>query len=578
MKRILLVFAAAALLAGCGGGGGGGGTTTPTVPIPPNPGSSNTPAPGSTSSPAPGNTSSPAPGNSSSPAPGASNAPGTLIKIGNPGVLCESAVNPLPANATQVTTQTNCTATAAPSVARVTATGMTNGATLNSTISSNDKSGNTCLVYVPNGSSSGTPCTYPSAGSTPTPVTIKASGDGFAIQYNDRPMNPAGSITISGTNPGTGNVAPTSVSVANPSVAVGHNASNATTVWGGGIVYMSGNIYVTQNDPLHPIGVTSYSNGVAGSAVTDITASPALTNAPAGGLVADSLGNLWGTEQNNTKVFKMSTSGATTEYTISCPTGTAGGSAGAATQLGPQTGIAIGGGFVWSFCADVGGHTATNNYINQINPSTGTVTTCLTPASSGPFAQDGSFANGAIYSNGTLYTDEMNGIPGAGEWIAFPTAGFSSSCTISATLPSTGYGGNVWQLADGNLYSTSDEMMATTGFSNATTASPAFNFGGAFPGGGLVLDSILGSGYYFATSEGVDLVVNTKWSGGTQFTVQESVPLNAGGSLPTAGQCEVALNSGGGTGMVQLPDGKIAWPVATDGIESGRNWVCFANL
>ena len=457
---------------------------------------------------------------------------------------------------------------------------MSNGATLNSTISSSDTSGNTCLVYVPNGANTGTACTYPHAGSTPAPVTIKASNDGFAIQYNNGPMNPAGSITISGTNPGTGNVAPASVSVANPQPAIGHNTSGSTTLWGGGIVYLNNNIYTTQNDANNPIGVTSYANGVAGSNVTNIAASPALTNAPAGGLIVGPDGNLWGTEQNNTKVFEISTAGATKEYTISCPTGTSGGSAGAATQLGPQTGIASGGGFVWVTCADVAGRNTANNYINQINPSNSAVTTCNPPAA----FQYGTFANGLIYSNATLYTEEIAGGSGAnggtGDWVAFSTSGFSSSCNVSAAMGDTGLdpSGNIVLMSDGNLYSESDDVMASTGFAGATASNPNFFQAGAPSTGGLVMDSVLGSKWFFGNSEGVDLIVNTKWSGGTQTKIQESIPLNYTDGSPTAGQCEVAMNSGGGFGMIQLPDGKIAWPVATDGIESGRNWLCFANL
>ncbi|MGH7717079.1 MAG: hypothetical protein ACREML_13920, partial [Vulcanimicrobiaceae bacterium] len=66
--------------------------------------------------------------------------------------------------------------------------------------------------------------------------------------------------------------------------------------------------------------------------------------------------------------------------------------------------------------------------------------------------------------------------------------------------------------------------------------------------------------------------------GGTHTTLAATAALTAGGTAAHVGECEVALDNGGGNGVIQLPDGKLAWPVATDGAETGRNWVCIANL
>ncbi|MGH7716302.1 MAG: hypothetical protein ACREML_09935, partial [Vulcanimicrobiaceae bacterium] len=277
-----------------------------------------------------------------------------MVTIGAPGAISKTQVNTLASGSTQVlSTVGRISATVNGSAAAA-------GTAINVTITSNDKSGTTCLVYIANGSTTGTPCTYPAVGSTPTPVTIAHVNDGIAVQYNDGPSAPGGTFNISGSAPGAG-TQPTAVAMNNPAPIVGHTASGNINPWGGGIAFSNGNIYFTQNSTTNPIGVVSYSNGVAGSSVSNMIVL-GLTNAPAGGLIIGPDGNLWGTEQNNSKAFEVSpVGGAAVEYSLSCPNGTQGGSSTAI--LGPQTGIASGNGDVYVLCADVASHNPAHNTI-----------------------------------------------------------------------------------------------------------------------------------------------------------------------------------------------------------------------
>jgi len=350
MKRIILALGvvATAFLIGCGGGGGG---STPSAPSNPgNPGPTATPGGGGGPTATPGPT--PTPSQSQNPA-------STVVTIGSPSQLAKSQVNTLASGTTQVLS----------TVGRISATQngspMSNGAAINATITSSDKSGTTCLVYVANGATTGSPCTYPAVGSTPAPVTIAHVNDGVAVQYNDGPSAPGGTFNISGNVPGASQQ-PAAVAMNNPAPVVGHTGSGSVLPWGGGIVYSAGNIYFTQNSATNPIGVVSYANGVAGSSPSSLTV-VGLTNAPAGGLIIGPDNNLWGTEQNATKAFEVSPAGgAAVEYPISCPNGSQGGSG--TTILGPQTGITSGGGNVYVLCADVATHNPAHNTVTTITP------------------------------------------------------------------------------------------------------------------------------------------------------------------------------------------------------------------
>jgi len=504
----------------------------------------------------------------------------TVVTIGSPGPISKSQVNTLAVGTTQQLS----------TVGRISATQngspMAAGASINVTISSSDKSGTTCLVYVANGATTGTPCTYPAANSTPAPVTISHVNDGIEVQYNDGPSAPGGTFNISGNVPGA-STQPTAVVMNNPNPLIAHTTSGNVEPWGGGVVYDNGVIYFTQNSTTNPIGMVAYANGAAASGVANMTVA-GLTNAPAGGLIVGPDGNLWGTEQNATKAFEVSPAGgAAVEYNLTCPSGSQSG--GSTQLLGPQTGITSGNGKVYVLCANVASAAAGNasasadNTINTITPGTANATQCT----AGSF---GAFANGAIYSNGVIYTEEGKG-SGAnsggysiGEWLSVPLSNCSGGFAESSVGGNTRGDGSLALMSDGNLYSMTDGsapgVMASTSFSGVTAASatnpPTFYI--RYGGGGLVQDTILGSGAFFGTSDSVDLNMLSKWTGGTRTSLSATGALTAGGLTSNAGECEVALNNGGATGIVTLPDGKLAWPAATDGQETARNWLCIANL
>ena len=63
-------------------------------------------------------------------------------------------------------------------------------------ITDNDTSGNSCLVYIPAGSTSATPCPFSTAKST---VTLANTSDSYAVLYNGKFL-PGGAVSISASN------------------------------------------------------------------------------------------------------------------------------------------------------------------------------------------------------------------------------------------------------------------------------------------------------------------------------------------------------------------------------------------
>ncbi|GEM_PF-7129995 len=549
MKRILLVLGVALALAGCGGGGGGGSV----IPPGPNP---------------PGPTTGPTTGPSPTPLPTATNAPTTVVvaATSSPFAIKKTAINPLSTPATDGTIT-------------VTGQGMPAGAALYATVTDGDKSGGTCLQLIPQGQTSGTGCQ--------ASVGVTHSGDQVAVLYNNGPTPPAGSFNITVTaNGGTGPLAPFSMNY--PAPAIGATGNGSQTPWGGGVALLNNNIYFTRNSASSPLGAVSYANGTVGGTVTDVNASPALTNAPAGGLVAVN-GVLYGTEQNSTRAFSINPSnGSTTEYALTCPSS---GTAGTGSQLQyPQTGITTDGSNVFVLCGEVATRSdTTHNTVNEISP-TGSVSSCALSSAGGTTA--GPFANGAVYSNGVIYSETSFGSGGGGaagatggDWIAIPVSPLSNCGHFQEMSNSAITGsGNVWMLGS-NLYSETDSLTAApsgAGFGAATVASPTFANGGLnlqAGGGGLAMDTVLGSGFFVGSADAVDAIVQTKWTGGTQIIPNTYLALGSTGTPIAAGQCEVAYNAGGGIGMIQLPDGKFAWPHATDGDgkAANQNWLCILN-
>lgn len=392
-------------------------------------------------------------------------------------------------------------------------------------------------------------------------------------------------ITVT-ANGGTGPVNPFSMNY--PAPAIGATGNGTQTPWGGGIAFLSNNIYFTTNSASQPIGYVSYSNGTVGGAISYLTASSNLKNAPAGGLVA--VGNtLYGTEQNSSEAFSITTSGSVTKYALTCPSS---GNAGSGSALVyPQTGITTDGSNVFVLCGEVATRTdTTHNTVNEIS-STGTVTSCQLNSAGGNTA--GPFANGAVYANGVIYSETSFGSAGGGaggatggDWIAIPVNPLSNCGHFQemGNAAITG-SGNVWLQPDKNLYSETDNLMAApaaVGFGSATVGSPSFANGGVYMGqggGGLAMDGVLGSGFFVGTADRVDAIIHTKWSGGTAIVPNTFLALSSGGTPISVGQCEVAYNAGGGMGAIQLPDGKFAWPHATDGDPAAatQNWLCVLN-
>src|SRR5579863_8472137 len=91
------------------------------------------------------------------------------------------------------------------------------------TVTDNESGGASCLVYIPNGATTATPCPFATSASS---ITLSTSGDGYAVLYNGK-FVPAGSISITGAV--AGGVTPTPITV-----------SITPTVFSAGTVSLSG--------------------------------------------------------------------------------------------------------------------------------------------------------------------------------------------------------------------------------------------------------------------------------------------------------------------------------------------------
>lgn len=147
------------------------------------------------------------------------------------------------------------------------------------TITSADTTGNTCLIYVKAGGTSGTttysPCAFPSSGSTPAPVTLVNSSDTYAIQYNNRYEPLLGfkvSATVSGSS-ASATPAPATITVNPTHYALGSGAAagSATT---GAIAYDSvgKNVYAGTFNASDPLAIGAYSTSTGYGAVALMTA------------------------------------------------------------------------------------------------------------------------------------------------------------------------------------------------------------------------------------------------------------------------------------------------------------------
>lgn len=135
------------------------------------------------------------------------------------------------------------------------------------TVTDTDTSGATCLVYIPNGASSASPCPFASAAST---INLSTSGDSYAVLYNGK-FVPNGTITIDGVIPGaSATPAPISAPILPSTFALG----SATFAKGpsGNILYdpTSKKIYAGVNDSSHPLATVAYSATTGYGALSSI--------------------------------------------------------------------------------------------------------------------------------------------------------------------------------------------------------------------------------------------------------------------------------------------------------------------
>lgn len=178
------------------------------------------------------------------------------------------------------------------------------------TVTDNDASGATCLVYEPAGASSATPC--PFAASTSS-VTLTNASDGYAVLYNGKFLA-GGALTISA--PGFSSL---TVSITPTAIAIGSSVNfTSGKTPDGGIVYVSngatsGNLFAAVSDPANPLWAVPYSsttgygtpaavgvqtvNGVAASTLTG-TGNGSSIEGGAHDLAVDAQGNVWFTENN----------------------------------------------------------------------------------------------------------------------------------------------------------------------------------------------------------------------------------------------------------------------------------------
>ena len=152
------------------------------------------------------------------------------------------------------------------------------------TITDSESGGATCLVYIPNGSTTATPCPFATSASS---VTLSTSGDSYSVLFNGK-FAPAGTLTISASFVGASPTpAPISVSITPTVFTVGPTvAFSGNGIPIGALAYDSvgSALYVgigSASTPLYksnyssstgyaspaPVAVTSV-NGVAASALT----------------------------------------------------------------------------------------------------------------------------------------------------------------------------------------------------------------------------------------------------------------------------------------------------------------------
>ncbi len=127
------------------------------------------------------------------------------------------------------------------------------------TITDSESGGASCLVYIPNGATTATPCPFATSASS---VTLLTSGDSYAVLYNGRYI-PAGTLTISASFTGASPTpAPISVAIQPTVFTVGPTAGfNRKVAPVGALAYDSvgGAVYVGVSSAIVPLYKSAYS-------------------------------------------------------------------------------------------------------------------------------------------------------------------------------------------------------------------------------------------------------------------------------------------------------------------------------
>ena len=259
------------------------------------------------------------------------------------------------------------------------------------TITDNETGGASCLVYIPNGATTATPCPFATSASS---VTLSTSGDSYALLYNGK-FAPAGSISITGAV--AGGVTPTPITVSITPTVFTVGPAQTFSGYGvpiGALAYDSvgSALYIGIGSASAPLYKSNYSPStgyaspapVAVSTVNGVSRPLSATGAPevSGGPAAMVIGpdnNLWFVEDNgeaSTPYVAVAVinsaavnpaggaaiqpgAGVFAEYTLAAALGTRG------SASPPLKTIASLGGFIWVM--DKRGD------FYRINPTTGLV-------------------------------------------------------------------------------------------------------------------------------------------------------------------------------------------------------------
>ncbi len=292
------------------------------------------------------------------------------------------------------------------------------------TVTDNESSGASCLVYIPNGATTATPCPFATSASS---VTLSTSGDSYALLYNGK-FAPAGSISITGSVAGSSTVpAPITVSIT-PTIFSAGTVNFPGYGPSGSMVYdsLNKNIYVATASGTAPLYKIAYSSttGYGTPSAVNVTSSNGSgatglleTDTP-GGINAMVIGpdnNIWFIEHAGrdetpqyvgVAAINSSVINPTNGATISAGTGVFAEYAIGATA-GPGRGgstpalhsIASSGGFIWVMDKD--------GDLWRINPTTGLVSPNLaanyTPGASMNLASNVTDPTGATQISGGQY-------------------------------------------------------------------------------------------------------------------------------------------------------------------------------